>query len=557
MKMKNIRYMKIKHALYILLMVFTVLPLLLFGCFMISESNRRIDAIIADNLEASSGMQILDIKKTCEERKSRMEILAEYSIVKDVVRESLQSNFDSSAYAYLENLLKEQALHSSYTVSMSIINRDFRIVSSSESFDQNIVSELINIKEEKLDGNFHMLNVYERETDDGRKRMINAIQGIWDEEELLGYLVQEIETSYFDRNRTESGFWENGTLYILDGEGNLITAGTANEDSRTKLVSTAEERESYTKAWNAVDMEKEPSGEIRYTYGGAEYITYYTGVEDTDWTIRVTVNASRYKEVKRPLQLLLLTIIISVSGLLTVLNYVLAKKLTGPISKIAETLKQIQDKQNYALRVDMRWGDEIGFLADKINVLLDYIERENLQEKEHQRFLERKAERDSLTGILNKKAVEEQAQDIVQRAHDEQLDVALGFLDIDDFKHYNTVYGHQRGDHVIQFVASVLQEGVANGITGRVGGDEFLFCIYGNLTVGMVEQQADRIMNRLKKGFLNRDTGECVPVPCSLGIVLTQGKKTNYSSIISTADEAMYHAKENGKNRYHILQMDE
>lgn len=551
------KYMKIKHVLYILLMVFTVLPLVLFGGFMIYESNRRIDSIIIENLEVTSGMQILDIKKSCEDRKSRMKLLGEYAIVKDAVRESLAGSFNEEEHIYLNDLLKEQAMHSAFIASMSIVDRNFRVVSSSESYNREVPSKLGNLKEEYLDGNFHMLNVYERETDDGMKRVVDAIQGIWDADELLGYVVQEIETAYFDRNRTESKLWEKGTLYILDGEGNLVTAGTSDEDSRTELVSTKKERESYIKAWNAIDHEKNPSGEIHYTYGGSQYITYYLDIEDTDWSIRVTVDAGRYKAIKRPFQVLLLTVMVSVTGLLAMLNYVLARKLTGPIGRIAETLKQIQDTQNYALRVDMKWGGEVGFLAEKINILLDYIERENLQEKEHQRFLERKAERDPLTGIMNKKAVEERIQDIVQQTKEKPAVLAVGFLDVDDFKQFNTTYGHLRGDHVLQFVASVLQETVVGGAIGRVGGDEFVCCLCGELLPEKVEQIAERVMEKLKKGYLDKDMGKYIPVPCSIGIVLTHGEQFSYSSIMNKADEAMYHAKANGKNCYYILQTKE
>lgn len=169
------KYMKIKHVLYILLMVFTVLPLVLFGGFMIYESNRRIDSIIIENLEVTSGMQILDIKKSCEDRKSRMKLLGEYAIVKDAVRESLAGSFNEEEHIYLNDLLKEQAMHSAFIASMSIVDRNFRVVSSSESYNREVPSKLGNLKEEYLDGNFHMLNVYERETDDGMKRVVDAI----------------------------------------------------------------------------------------------------------------------------------------------------------------------------------------------------------------------------------------------------------------------------------------------------------------------------------------------------------------------------------------------
>lgn len=129
--------------------------------------------------------------------------------------------------------------------------------------------------------------------------------------------------------------------------------------------------------------------------------------------------------------------------------------------------------------------------------------------------------------------------------------IAVGFVDIDDFRDYNTNYGHAEGDHVIKFVAHTLREMIP-GSVGRNGGDEFVFCME---TDGreIVVQTMERLHRKLQNGVINGVTGERMPIPCSIGIVIERAGKTDYRKLIQEADEAMYQAKGNGKNTYFIM----
>ena len=81
-----------------------------------------------------------------------------------------------------------------------------------------------------------------------------------------------------------------------------------------------------------------------------------------------------------------------------------------------------------------------------------------------------------MTQLFNKNAIENKIHAMIEQANDTHTRIAVGFLDIDNFRDYNTLYGHQEGDRVIRFVASILKENI-DGIVGRNGGDEFLFCL--------------------------------------------------------------------------------
>lgn len=543
--------MKIKHILYITLLLFSLLPLYVFGLFMIYENNRKIESIMRENLAAISGSQIMDMKTFCETRKERLDTIAKLDIVHDAIRVSLGEKETAgwNSQDYVLNMLLERKNYSECIESLSIVDRNFRVVISTEEYREKELSELMNMEESYLTGDFYITNLYEREIGGESRRIVAAVEGVVRDGRVIGYVVEEINTSFFDQFRTDTNLWKDGTLYIIDGNRKLITAGYPGEKTRKNYITSADERESYSEAWESVDHDKYPSGEISYRVRGDQYITYYSDLDYTDWMIQLTVNLSSYVKSAKVYRVLFGITIIIVTLLLFVINYVLTRRFTCPIDRIAETLQRVQEEQNYKLRVENYGKDEIGSLSEKVNKLLLYIEQENIQEKERQRYLARKAERDPLTGVRNKKAMEEQMQDMAQRAMEENRKIAAGFLDIDDFREYNTRYGHQGGDQVIRFVASVLSECV-DGAVGRNGGDEFIFCIGSEKALVTLEQTVKEILKKLNDGVYHRETGTCIPVPCSIGVVVEEGKEISYSSLIRCADEAMYQAKQYGKNTY-------
>ena len=132
--------------------------------------------------------------------------------------------------------------------------------------------------------------------------------------------------------------------------------------------------------------------------------------------------------------------------------------------------------------------------------------------------------------------------------------VTLGFLDIDDFRDYNTNFGHQEGDEIIQFVAGILQKEL-KGYVGRNGGDEFVFGYAGNLDKSEIETVISRILKELNENYISPRTKKLMPVPCSIGVVSARGDSLDYANLIQKADEAMYRAKEAGKNTFYIIEL--
>ena len=547
--------MKLKHSILGLLLLFTLIPLGIFGIFSIYETNRKIDELTEQNVRAISENQVMNIKNFTQDRNNEMDMIASYQLTQNAILYSLRENESPLARNYVDNLLKERKKYSIFVASISVVNRNFHVVSSSEEYEPGTVSAMKDVDPKYQTGEFIIGDVYERITDDGRKNVVPAYTGVYYNNELIGYVMEELDTAYFDDLRLNMDTLADGTFYLLDGNGAIITAGdTKNKRSLKTFVSKSSDRNDFQKKWDAIDHEKNPSGYVRYRYHRQDYITYYSDVENTCWGIRVTENLSAQKQTGRTYGML---ITLGLSALIIGVcctQYFMTKKIFAPITHILQVFEQIRESEDYSLRVHIQEKHETGELAAGINELLDYVEQADRKEKERQQKLLQMAENDPLTGIKNKKAIEKEMLSMVQRAVESHEQITFGFVDIDDFRDYNTNYGHQEGDAVIQFVAQTLKENI-HGAVGRIGGDEFAFCYAGELEPERIRHNADKILEILRTQHVNEQTGEVLPVPCSIGIVMSQGNTLDYTQLIRKADLAMYQAKENGKNTF-VLNVD-
>ena len=225
------------------------------------------------------------------------------------------------------------------------------------------------------------------------------------------------------------------------------------------------------------------------------------------------------------------------------------RKFLQPIESAMDVFAKIKETQDYSLRIPVKSKDEMGQLSQSINELLAYTEKEKMYEKMEQDKLKQQAESDPLTGVKNKKAIEQYVEETVAYSDENKTPVAIGFLDIDDFRNFNTNYGHQVGDDVICYVAKTLQENIS-GEVGRIGGDEFVFCYAGAIGDEKMKADAARILKLLQENYINPESKEQIPVTGSLGIVMAKEGGMDYTDLVRIADKAMYEAKNAGKNSY-------
>lgn len=155
--------------------------------------------------------------------------------------------------------------------------------------------------------------------------------------------------------------------------------------------------------------------------------------------------------------------------------------------------------------------------------------------------------RDSLTGLLNHTNLTDQLERLVQRAHREKLQLSFAMVDIDHFKQVNDNFGHSVGDRVIKSLARLLRQSMSNpDAVGRYGGEEFAI-IFDELSLIRSAQKLDEMRSRFAALELQRGDG-FFHATFSAGVARLE-PGMNASQLIDAADDAMYRAKEAGRNQ--------
>lgn len=173
----------------------------------------------------------------------------------------------------------------------------------------------------------------------------------------------------------------------------------------------------------------------------------------------------------------------------------------------------------------------------------------NLQEGllQAQETLRQQATRDHLTGFWNRSMVLEQFAAELSRAARDGTPLSIAMADIDHFKAINDTYGHGAGDVVLQEAALRMRGTLrsADGM-GRYGGDEFLLLLPG-CDPAAAHDVADRARRAVAAEPARIDARE-VPITISLGIACTMNATAEPDALIAAADDALYRAKDRGRN---------
>lgn len=164
------------------------------------------------------------------------------------------------------------------------------------------------------------------------------------------------------------------------------------------------------------------------------------------------------------------------------------------------------------------------------------------------------AERDGLTGLINKETfmrmVQEHLRALGQAEEREEScgRGALLIIDLDNFKLVNDKFGHLYGDTVLtQFANQIKTLFRQEDLVARIGGDEFAVFMWGAVNRELVQYRCDRAIHEIVSG-MSREVAEC-GLTCSIGVSFAPDHGSAYQELFQGADKALYLAKNNGKNR--------
>lgn len=539
---------KLRNIIFAVLLLSATVPVAVFGTWMIQRNSERINIVMHDDLTMLSENQVNNVKSFCDGRKENMDMLAQLSIVKEAIWASLSMRHMD--VRYLDNMLKEQKQSKDYLVSVSIIDKNFKVVSSTAEASRGDYSTLKDTNADFRGGNFRISGVRTRTTDEGEISAVVAITGVFSGNKLIGYVVEELATQYFDSMRTNALVAEHGFVHIIDGDGNIISSGKA--ISGEGDLKEEDSFYGFREVWDSIDRVAAPSGEFEYTSDGIDYIASYSDIEYTDWNVIMCMDAGFYYSSISDFRILVAFVMAAIFIAMMIIEFYITKLMLAPIHKIVDTLVKVQKDHDYSVRINYQGNTELGYVTNQLDAMLSILEKDFAREEEIRQNLEELADSDALTGINNKRSFESLLDKELENVINRKSRIAIGFLDIDDFRNFNTMYGHRVGDQVIRFVASTLEK-LIDGEVGRMGGDEFVFFISNESTIDVISDVLNEFLDMMQAGIGLRDKGTRAVVTCSVGVVIAQGDDLDRATLIEKADEAMYVAKDHGKNTYHIV----
>jgi diguanylate cyclase (GGDEF)-like protein/PAS domain S-box-containing protein len=228
-------------------------------------------------------------------------------------------------------------------------------------------------------------------------------------------------------------------------------------------------------------------------------------------------------------------------------NTLIGAGLLHPGSKAIEINGIKNDRTEFPLEISVSsWKTADGTFYS--GIIRDVTERRSLEEQ-----LTHQALHDPLTKLANRVLFRNRVEHALMRARRKDVEVAVLFLDLDNFKTINDTLGHASGDTLLISVAERLQASLRMSDTAsRLGGDEFAILIEDTANTESGVLVAERIREVLRTPFLI--DGKQVFAGVSIGIATCTAKKETPEELLRNADVAMYMAKSHGKNQYAVFE---
>lgn len=217
---------------------------------------------------------------------------------------------------------------------------------------------------------------------------------------------------------------------------------------------------------------------------------------------------------------------------------------------IYEISYQVLDNIDIELLIYFKNEEEFSKFERSLNYIYNYFHsiKSNIESKLLLDMLKESSLRDALTGLYNRKFLDEYIDNVTSQALRAQTNYGILMVDIDYFKQINDKYGHDVGDDILKKIAMLLKESIRESdIAIRYGGEEFIILLY-NVDPKKACEVADKINSRFKLQNFDAN-GEILKKSLSIGVSIFPIDSKSLWKCIKYADVALYRAKESGRDR--------
>ncbi|KAF1040336.1 MAG: Phytochrome-like protein cph2 [Herbaspirillum frisingense] len=370
-----------------------------------------------------------------------------------------------------------------------------------------------------------------------------------------GFLFVGVRPNYFFRIFEGIDLGYDSSIFIVDANNGAIVvqsreggAGVADPALQQGIAASLAQRRD--------------SDFISYT--AADKTAYYAAiakVPHTSWLVVSATPSDRLNADTRSVRNKIVGIGVLCFAASLLLSALIARSISVPLKRLIMVMKETESG-NSRIRMEQAGSDEIAVLSRKFNEMASKLHQNKEQLEEQVAVRTRELERanrklealsatDGLTGVANRRRFDEALANEMRRASRSSKPLALLMLDVDFFKKYNDRYGHQAGDECLRIVARVLQKSSrrATDLVARYGGEEFSI-IVAESDAGSAIQHAENICDAIFELKIPHADSPFGYITASIGVAAVQpDDHTIPERVLRIADQALYHAKYQGRNR--------
>ena len=383
------------------------------------------------------------------------------------------------------------------------------------------------------------------------------------DESLVGVLIINIELSKLIQRVGDTKVGNTGYAYIVNREGKVIIHPDQG------LIDNGADESSLFHIKEAISGQ---TGWMEYDYDNEKRIAAYSYVPSTKWGVIVQQPLDEAMGNAINIKIKSILIMISMAVIAILMALAIAGALARPIAEISKATNRLS-QGDLTVKLKVMSSDEIGQLATNFNNMINQLlkrdealglaheELENQVKKRTEELMIANAELqrisflDGLTGIANRRYFDEFLEREWQRSKRDNTSLALIMLDVDYFKNYNDTYGHIVGDECLKIIADILKTTIkrSTDLVVRYGGEEFAI-VLPDTNVQGARMVGERIRSSIEKlGIQHKTSPINGIVTASLGIaVAVTAKDTLPIKIVAAADEALYQAKQSGRNQVKV-----
>jgi len=347
-----------------------------------------------------------------------------------------------------------------------------------------------------------------------------------------------------------------GSIQLYRDQSMIDFSGTAGDQSEQSNLRRMMSVHDFSQLEQAMALVKETPGEVvsRFvTIDGTRYLAGVAYLPEIEWYEITLMDLHRLLPLSR-FNSILMVFGISLLVAVLIFNLVLQKVVLAPLLALDQAIRRFRRGEYRGEPINVRACSEIGHLVEEFEAMTRevYEVRSHLEQKVQERTeaLNQLSLTDPLTGLLNRRGMEQRLREELQRSARENRPLGIIWIDLDRFKDINDVYGHAVGDEALVVVSTVLRSVLREyDAASRWGGDEFLVMIR-DTDQQMIEKICERLLRVIRGQIVKTPCGASLHMTFSIGACLTCDE--DHDEGLSRADMALYAAKDAGRNRYRL-----